>query len=198
MKMKRLAILVSVALMSTLAFVSCADDSPLYVPDDEFIAPDDDDYYYNDSYDFFVYYKGQKIYFMINDAADNECYVTYGDDDDWIITDEEANEGYYAYYDGVVEIPSQVTYDGVIYNVTGIGKYAFYGTNLTSVTIPSTVTYIEDEAFGYSLLTSIIIPSSVEYIGKNVFESCYDLEEIIVEDGNPYYTAIDGVLYTKM
>lgn len=46
-------------------------------------------------------------------------------------------------YSGNVVIPSSVTYNGRTYSVTMLGGGAFYGCrNLTSVTIPNSVTVI--------------------------------------------------------
>ncbi len=65
-------------------------------------------------------------------------------------------------YSGNVIIPSQVTYNGVTYTVTSIAGQSFYGSNVTSVTIPNTVKVIPLGAFQYcNSLTSITIPSSV-------------------------------------
>lgn len=51
-------------------------------------------------------------------------------------------------YAGTIEIPMQVTNDGVIYRVTSIGQGAFkHCTVLTSVTIPDSVTNIGAAAF---------------------------------------------------
>ena len=50
------------------------------------------------------------------------------------------------YYSGEVSIPDKVTYESVDYNVTSIGGTAFYrSTGLTSVTIPESVTNIDDQ-----------------------------------------------------
>ena len=49
--------------------------------------------------------------------------------------------------------------------------------NLTSVTIPNSVTYIGHDAFsGCSNLTSVTIPNSVTYIGTDAFSNCNKLE----------------------
>ena len=85
-------------------------------------------------------------------------------------------------YLGIVTIPSSVTYDGVTYNVTSIGRKAFYRCNgLTSVTIPNSVTSIGDWAFSYcSGLTSISIPNSVTSIGKSAFYVCSGLTSVTI------------------
>jgi hypothetical protein len=68
-----------------------------------------------------------------------------------------------------------------------IGSYAFADcSNLTSITIPNSVTSIGEEAFwNCSRLTSITIPNSVTSIGISAFEDCSSLTSITCEAVNP-------------
>ncbi len=77
-------------------------------------------------------------------------------------------------YSGDVIIPEKVTYNGVSYTVTTIYPSVFNDCrDLTSVTIPNSVTYIGDEAFfGCSGLTSVTIPNGLTSISSGTFASC--------------------------
>ena len=90
-----------------------------------------------------------------------------------------------ASYTGSVTIPSSITYSGVNYSVTSIGRGAFYNcSSLTSVTIPSSVTSIGDYAFyECSSLTSATIPSSVTSIGEYAFAGCSGLTSVTIPKG---------------
>ena len=83
--------------------------------------------------------------------------------------------------------------------VTSIGDYAFCNCyDLTPIEIPSSVTSIGTRAFNNCMsLITIEIPASVTKLGENPFCYCSSLTSITVEEGNPAYTVIDGVLYTK-
>ena len=77
------------------------------------------------------------------------------------------------------EIPEKI--GGV--TVTTIGYQAFYGNDsLKTLTIPDTVTIIEDLAFIQCGITSLEIPESVVSIGDMAFFQCFFLEEISFPD----------------
>lgn len=74
--------------------------------------------------------------------------------------------------------------------VTTISQHAFGGAKgLTKIDIPHSVTSIEYEAFIATGLKEVMIPNSVKNLVwyANTFQSCVDLESIVVEAGNPYY-----------
>lgn len=85
-------------------------------------------------------------------------------------------------YKGKITIPFAVGYNGVRYNVTSIGKSAFYKCDaLTSITIPNSVTSIGITAFmGCDYLTSVTMGDGVTTIGDEAFSSCSRLESITI------------------
>lgn len=81
----------------------------------------------------------------------------------------------YVESDTVVVIPSKI--NGI--TVETIDHAAFHDSAVTSVTIPDSVTSIDDNAFGFcSQLTNISIPNSVTYIGFSAFAHCTSLKSI--------------------
>lgn len=114
-------------------------------------------------------------------------------------------------YTGTVEhlkIPAEL--DG--YPVTSIGDDAFRNysfpdilddefsncDNLTSVSLPNSVTSIGNHAFsGWDSLTSINLPNSITCISGNPFCSCNHLRAIRVSPTHPFLATIDGVLFEK-
>ncbi|MDB4666378.1 leucine-rich repeat protein [Akkermansiaceae bacterium] len=67
--------------------------------------------------------------------------------------------------------------------VTRIGGYAFNGSKLTSITIPSSVTRIEHSAFwACSSLTNVTIPDSITSIESFTFYYCSNLTSITIPE----------------
>ena len=87
-----------------------------------------------------------------------------------------------------VDIPKYVSYKGYSYKITKIGSEAFKDcTNLTSITIPTSVTSIGSSAFSYCTnLSNIVIPNSVTNMESCTFEGCTNLTGITLPDGVTY------------
>lgn len=83
--------------------------------------------------------------------------------------------------------------------LTSIGDFAFCScVSLVSITFPYGLINIGDYAFSdCSSLVSIYIPNSVVSIGEGAFCNCLSLMEIAVDQNNPQYCSIDGVLFDK-
>lgn len=106
--------------------------------------------------------------------------------------------------------------------ITSVGQNAFANcTILTEVSLPSSLRRLEQFAFGNCFaLSEIILPEGLQYIGDSVFNSCHALKALhipasvtemhtrifltcnalmrfTVAEGNPSYSAVDGVLFSR-
>ena len=83
--------------------------------------------------------------------------------------------------------------------LTSIGEYAFsYCSVLANVTLPAGVTRIDNSAFvSCPVLGDVSIPASVTFIGSAAFARCTGISNFTVEETNPNYRSVDGVLYNK-
>lgn len=107
--------------------------------------------------------------------TNTSVYVSYKGDNVIDFSDE---------YSGSINIPPTVTYNGKTYTVEGVWNNAFkYCTGVTSITIPNTVTTINQSAFSVTGITSIEIPSSVTTIGQDAFNSCESLKTAYIGGG---------------
>ena len=127
------------------------------------------------------------ITYTITDAAAKTVGVTYYDDSQEI--------------SGNVVIPSSISYNGVIYNITSISDGAFSGCNgITSIEIPNSVTKIGTDAFyrcgglksvtidcknvgswfSDSSIKEFIIGNNVTTIEKGAFYSCNSLTSVTI------------------
>ena len=123
------------------------------------------------AYDF----KVDGIYYQYN-AKDITVSVTFGDN----YYQTPGQDPYYDTYKGRISVPSEITYNGRILPVKGIADRAFYNcNNLSSISLPNTITSIGSSAFeGCTNLSSISLPTTITSIGSSAFEGCTNLSSI--------------------
>lgn len=81
--------------------------------------------------------------------------------------------------DGDIVIPETVANGDKSYKVTAIGDGVFLNSSITSAELPSSVTYIGNEAFRLCMdLTRIKMSENVDTIGTNAFTSCLKLKDM--------------------
>ncbi len=85
---------------------------------------------------------------------------------------EESNESN-ASEAGVASLPETVTYANITYTLASIAPYAFYLSGVTDVTLPASVSDVDDRAFRSS-----------------------DVANVSVAEGNQGYSSFDGALYS--
>lgn len=109
-----------------------------------------------------------------------------------------------------VEIPQSVTslqsecfrYSGLTsitlpQSLETIGVNCFFHcSGLTSIDIPASVTEIGPWAFAETSLSTVTVPASVTSIGGGAF-NCSSVTAINVDDNNPEYKSIGGIVYNK-
>lgn len=117
--------------------------------------------------------KFPSTFYSIGEGAFDETQYT-GTEDDFVIT-EDGDLVQYRGNNTEVVVPE---------GVSRIGS-AFAGNkSITSIILPDSLLYIEENAFkGCSSLTKIILPDSLEYISENSFNGCSSLTEINLPDG---------------
>ena len=85
-------------------------------------------------------------------------------------------------YKGKMPANTHITIKDGTLGISGSAFYTFYSTNLTSISIPNSVTSIGESAFyNCSSLASISIPNSVTFIGGAAFYHCNNLTVIVSE-----------------
>lgn len=100
-------------------------------------------------------------------------------------------------YSGAVTVPSSITVGGVNYPVIAIGSYAFAGSSgITSITLPEGIQSIGGYAFTNLSITTLVIPSTVTFIdnGNAVFNGNPNLQ-LSVAAGNTMYFMENGCMY---
>ncbi|MBO5867690.1 MAG: leucine-rich repeat protein [Oscillospiraceae bacterium] len=69
---------------------------------------------------------------------------------------------------------------------------------LKSINTSDSLEIIEDGAFaGCWELTGIHIPASLKKLGSEVFHNCHSMKNVTVDQNNPYYCMVGGIMYNK-
>jgi len=80
----------------------------------------------------------------------------------------------------------------------GSRRWSNYSNFIKNVTIGTGITSIGDSSFwGHGRLQGIFIPATVTDIGENAFHSCIALTTFTVDEENPIYSDLNGVLFNK-
>ena len=81
--------------------------------------------------------------------------------------------------------------------ITEIAEEALWFQNMTTVSLPESLTRIGREAFvSCHELREVMLPKSVINIEAGAFTYCSNLTAFSVDPENPVYTAVDGVLFS--
>jgi len=94
-----------------------------------------------------------------------------------------------------ISIPSSVTYADEDHSYSSVGPLS--GINLQTVTIEEGMTALPSNMFLSSSIENIILPKSIGSLNANPFYQCRNLGNIFVDEKNPHYCSIDGVLFMK-
>lgn len=202
-------------------FLAVGEDvkTPLY-PDENGVFNLGPNYYYDDKYCIVlplqggytivglgVEYEGGYCMFRTEPATNQSGLYSENDDVRYIVTGQDAvvtapEEGTYS---GAVEIPSAIQYGDIELPVTQIGAGAFENSAISSVTVPSNINRIGDDAFsnceslesadfsatsnvtfGYGAfadcisLTDVALPTALTQIPAATFRGCTSLETIVL------------------
>ena len=103
------------------------------------------------------------------DKDDKANALTMKDVDDYVKGN---HDKFVIYEDGTLEILDE--------NITKIGPFAFYKTNITKIKIPNSVGKIGKGAFYGCGLTEVTIPNSVTEIGAEAFWGCTSLNSVTI------------------
>ena len=106
-----------------------------------------------------------------------------------VVTYEKNEKGNYTNLFGEITVEQYVNYQGMDYEVQGVGLYAFrYATPITKVNLPNSIKSIEGKAFyGCTSLMQINIPTYLDVLSNDAFTDSKLYNENIDKDGAVYY-----------
>ncbi|MGN1264130.1 MAG: leucine-rich repeat protein, partial [Prevotella sp.] len=137
----------------------------------------------------------------INDCTviftiDNVTYCTNKDKETVSVTSSSSGS-----YSGDIVIPESVTYNDVTYPVTNIQSDIFKFSDITTISIPSTIKELESGTFTYCYkLTKAVLPNNMTTIPNEFFLNCTALNDVNfpdslrrIESAAFYKTAITSI-----
>jgi len=152
-------------------------------------------------------YQGTTLYYIIDTNQQARMVPPLYPNVHWNADSTESQSWYgYSKPQGAVVVPDSVMFSGEHYPVTGLLKYAFYRCDsVTSVTLPTSVTYLGNDAFtrcslatismpGVTFmgegcfyyagsLTSVDIPAGVSFVPEWGFDHCASLQSVTLHNG---------------
>ena len=81
--------------------------------------------------------------------------------------------------------------------VTSLDAVSFYSERVGSIVVPEGVKTIKSGAFKFCTATSITIPSTVTSLSLNAFNSCDNLQKVVISSANKNYSSSNGALLSK-
>lgn len=103
-------------------------------------------------------------------------------------------------YSGDIVIPETVVNDGKTYTITTIGPRTFYGSSVTSVSLPKTITTLYNNCFGFTKeLKSLTLPGKLKYY-KFDYKADGTEMEILHQSGITELVLAEGItsMYKEM
>ena len=82
-------------------------------------------------------------------------------------------------------------------SVEEIGKYAFYYNDVTALVIPDSVVTIGDSAFAVTDIATLTIGKGLRDLHEDAFINSSQLATVTIDAENPYFKAVDNVIYSK-
>lgn len=86
-------------------------------------------------------------------------------------------------YSGDIVIPDVVDYKGKQFKITAIDYACFRNSAVSTVKLGNNISSIDRYAFYGSTLKEIVLPSSVKTIYEHSFDNCFSLTKVVIADG---------------
>ena len=102
-------------------------------------------------------------------------------------------------YAGDIAVPATITVEGVDYTVTELAEDAFWASDVTSLSLPSTIKKLGTNSIVFCTeLKKVNIPVSVEEISDGVFGICGEITDFTLDEGNSHFIMESDMLMRKV